>query len=167
MKKTNRIETGSVGRLLVEKPDRVAIAWRKVASAAGIPARTMLDEVVVPFVREIGRSLQGEPGSAWSRTRAVLRLDPARGPDGLFAELAALKRCLEDVLDVLKADTRDQALVARALHDAASSCLELFTRLDRPERVREASSFGGIVVEQFASSPTVPTTTTSSAPPLH
>ena len=67
-----------VARVFAGQPERLAAAWRRVRFAearkdGGAP-RNQLDSVVEPFIREVGRKLEGKEGSPWSRTRAVLRL---------------------------------------------------------------------------------------------
>ncbi|MET0402191.1 MAG: hypothetical protein ABW123_07285, partial [Cystobacter sp.] len=66
----------AVARVFVGQPERLAAAWRRMRFAEarkdGAPPRNQLDSVVEPFIREVGRGLEGTEGSAWSRTRAVL-----------------------------------------------------------------------------------------------
>jgi hypothetical protein len=52
---------------------------------------SLLDGLVEPFIREVGMNLAGEKSSAWSRTRAVLRLSAVRGARGLYEEFALLR----------------------------------------------------------------------------
>ncbi len=74
----NARRRAGVARVFAGQPERLAAAWRRIrfaeARKEGSAPRNQLDSVVEPFIREVGRSLEGAAGSPWSRTRAVLRL---------------------------------------------------------------------------------------------
>ncbi|HET9451839.1 MAG TPA: hypothetical protein VFO83_13185, partial [Aggregicoccus sp.] len=119
-------------RVFSQQPDRVAAAWRRVRYAEGrkgeVP-HNLLDDVVEPFICELGRSLAGEASSAWGRTRGVLRLSPERGVRALYDEFAALRRCLVDALEVLGGTDEDRATVNRAVDEAVDSAVAYFQQL--------------------------------------
>src|SRR5688572_31974013 len=110
-----------VARVFAGQPERLAAAWRRVRFAearkdGGAP-RNQLDSVVEPFIREVGKKLEGEEGSPWSRTRAVLRLAPGRGVRALHEEFAALRRCLVDAVETLGGGDTERAVVNQALDE--------------------------------------------------
>ena len=144
--------TLGAARVLVRQPDRVAAAWRRIRSAqsgSGRPLHNMLEDMVEPFLREIGLALEGAPGSPWSRTHGVLRLAPARGALALAQEFESLENCLEDALEVLHADRPQQARTRAAIHEAHRSALTLLQRLQDARVPPPLVPFGGLVVEHF------------------
>ena len=144
--------TASVARVFTQQPDRVAAAWRRVrfaqAKHTAVPSN-LLDNVVEPFVRELGSYLAGKPGSPWSRTSGVLRISPERGARGLYEEFAALRRCLQDALEVLGGDGSQRAAVNAALDEAVDSSVALFQLTQDPTGESPRVPFGGLVVEFF------------------
>ncbi|MFP2912748.1 hypothetical protein ACLESD_48620 [Pyxidicoccus sp. 3LFB2] len=94
-----------LARFFRQQPDRIAALWRRMRLATeaegSVHVLGQLDGLVEPFIREVGRTLEGEETSPWSRTRAVLRLSPERGARALYDEFAALRRCLVDAAEVL------------------------------------------------------------------
>ncbi|HEX8824068.1 MAG TPA: hypothetical protein VF794_29380 [Archangium sp.] len=135
------------------QPERLAAAWRRVRYAEtkkeGSPPRNQLDGVVEPFIREVGRSLEGKEGSPWSRTRAVLRLAPKRGARALHDEFAALRRCLVDAVETLGGGDEERAVVNQALDEAVDSAVALMERLANPLAPRPRVPFAGLVVQFF------------------
>jgi hypothetical protein len=135
------------------QPERLAAAWRRVrfaeARKEGSPPRNQLDGVVEPFIREVGRSLEGKGGSPWSRTRAVLRLTPKRGVRALHEEFAALRRCLLDAVETLGGGDAERAVVNQALDEAEDSAVALMERLVNPIAPRPRVPFAGLVVQLF------------------
>lgn len=135
------------------QPERLAAAWRKVRFAEarknGTPPRNQLDSVVEPFIREVGRSLEGTEGSPWSRTRAVLRLVPKRGTRALHEEFAALRRCLVDAVETLGGGNAEREVVNRALDEAADSAVAMMERLTNPLAPKPRVPFAGLVVQFF------------------
>jgi hypothetical protein len=109
----------------------------------------LLDDVVEPFICEVGRSLYGDPSSAWGRTRAVLRLSPERGVRALYDEFAALRRCLVDALEVLGGTDEDRTTVNRAVDEAVDSAVAYFQQLSDARAEAPRVPFGGLVVEFF------------------
>lgn len=158
----NRVATNSstgggsaaskVARVLSTSPDRVAAAWRRVRFADGpkgdVPDN-LLDDVVENFVREIGRSLAGAEGSAWSRTRGVLRISTVRGVRALYDEFGALRRCLVDAVEVLGGEANDRGLIHAAVDEAVQSAVALYSRMQDPFANEPGVPFGGVVVEYF------------------
>ena len=142
-----------VARVFMGQPERLAAAWRRVrfaeARKEGTPPRNQLDSVVEPFIREVGRSMEGKEGSPWSRTRAVLRLSPERGARGLYDEFAVLRRCLVDAVEVLGGGDPERAVVNRALDEAVDSAVALQQRLVDLQAEGPRVPFGGLVVECF------------------
>jgi hypothetical protein len=149
--RANRVAAGAA-RVFSQQPDRVAAAWRRVRYAEGrkgeVP-HNLLDDVVEPFICEVGRSLAGDPGSAWGRTRAVLRLSPERGVRALYEEFAALRRCLVDALEVLGGTEDDRTTINRAVDEAVDSAVAYFQRLSDASADAPRVAFGGLVVEFF------------------
>ncbi len=147
----NRVGS-KVARVLTTRPDRVAAAWRRVrfteATKGQVPDN-LLDDVVENFVREIGNSLAGVEGHAWSRTRGVLRLSTERGIQALYAEFTALRRCLVDAVEVLGGNENDRTVIHALLDEAVQSSTALFARLTDPLGTEPAIPFGGIVLEYF------------------
>jgi hypothetical protein len=142
-----------VARVFAEQPERLAAAWRRVRFAEarkdGQAPRNQLDSVVEPFIREVGRSMEGKDGSPWSRTRAVLRLAPKRGMGALHEEFAALRRCLVDAVEALGGGDEERAVVNRALDEAVDSAVALMERLTHPSAPRPRVPFAGLVVQFF------------------
>lgn len=157
--KRNSISGGAAARVLLQQPQRLAAAWRRVRHVElrreGQPsgAAPLLDGLVEPFLREIGASLVGAPGSAWERTPGVLRLSQARGARALYVEFAALRRCLEDTLDALQASDAERRTVSRALDEAVDSAVALLERLASPGAEGPRVPFGGLVLEVFERTP--------------
>jgi len=149
--RARRVE--GVARVFTGQPERLAAAWRRVRFAAtrkeGSPPRNQLDSVVEPFIREVGRSLEGKEGSAWSRTRAVLRLTPKRGARALHEEFSALRRCLLDAVEALGGGDEELAMVNQALDEAVDSAVALMERLGNPLAPRPRVPFAGLVVQLF------------------
>lgn len=142
----------SVARVLIEQPDRVTAAWRRLCYAQGkkgeVPSN-LLETVVEPFVREIGHRLAGGDQSAWSRTRGVLRISPERGVRRLYDEFATLRRCLQDVVEVLGGGMRERAVVNAALDEAVDSAVALARQFEDPDAEGPVVPFGGLVVEFY------------------
>ncbi len=147
----------SAARVFSQQPDRVAAAWRRVRlvqATQGAPAHNLLDDVVEPFIRELGRSLEGAPGSPWARTRGVLRISHERGPGALQAEFFTLLRCLGDALDALGAPPSQQRLIRSAVREGMDSALAHAIHLAEPSLPVPDVSFGGLIVELFERRPT-------------
>ncbi len=142
-----------VARVFAGQPERLAAAWRRVRFAEarqnGTPPHNQLDSVVEPFIREMGRSMEGVEGSAWSRTRAVLRLAPKRGSRALHEEFAALRRCLVDAVETLGGGDEERAVVDEAVDEAVDSALAMMARLGSPLAPRPRVPFAGLVVQFF------------------
>jgi hypothetical protein len=135
----------------LNQADRVAALWRK-AQAIGASRYApvfLLDAVVEPFIREIGRSLEGAEGSAWTRTAGVLRLSHERGLRSLLMEFDGLRRCLVDALGTLASSDEDVALVEQCVNEAAESAAALFHRVTDPTVNPPKVQFGGLVVQFF------------------
>lgn len=142
----------AVARVLVQQPDRVAAAWRRLRFSQGPRGevkQNLLDNVIEPFVREIGRMLEGTEGRPWSRTQSVLRLSADRGARGIFEEFAALRRCLQDTVEVLGGGIRERVGVNEAIDDAVDSAVALCQRLTDPSAPAPRVGFGGLVVEVY------------------
>jgi hypothetical protein len=139
--------------VFAEQPERLAAAWRRVRFAEnkkeGRAPRNQLDSVVEPFIREVGRSMEGKEGSPWSRTRAVLRLAPKQGARALHEEFAALRRCLVDAVEALGGGDEERTVVNRALDEAVDSAVALMERLINPTAPRPRVPFAGLVVQFF------------------
>ena len=142
-----------VARVFVGQPERLAAAWRRSrfaeARKEGAPPRNQLDSLVEPFIREIGRELEGKEGSAWNRTRAVLRLSPQRGTRALTEEFATLRRCLLDAVETLGGGDSERAVVNNAVDEAAISSTELLEHLGNPFAPKPRVPFAGLVVLSF------------------
>jgi hypothetical protein len=142
-----------VARVFVGQPERLAAAWRRMRFAEarkdGSPPRNQLDGVVESFVREVGRSLEGAGGSAWGRTRAVLRLSPRRGTKALHEEFAALRRCMLDAVETLGGGDEERAVISQALDEAVTSTGELLAHLSNPFAPKPQVPFAGLVVQCF------------------
>ncbi|SEU37154.1 hypothetical protein [Stigmatella erecta] len=141
-----------VARVFTQQPDRLAAAWRRVrctGSAQHMPPQGLLDALVEPFIREVGLSLAGNESSAWSRTRAVLRLSPERGARSLYEEFAVLRRCMVDAVEVLGGGDAERAVVNRAVDEAVDSSVALLQRLIDTSADGPRVPFGGLVVEWF------------------
>lgn len=151
---TERARRGAgVARVFVGQPERLAAAWRRVRASegrkGGAPVLNQLDNVVEPFIREVGRSLEGKEGSPWSRTRAVLRLAPKRGARALHEEFTALRRCLVDAVETLGGGDAERAVVNQALDEAVDSAVAVLERLANPLAPRPRVPFAGLVVQFF------------------
>ena len=150
--RARRLAVAGAARVFAQQPDRVAAAWRRVRYAEGrkgaVP-HNLLDDVVEPFICEVGRSLAGDESSAWGRTRAVLRLSRERGVRALYEEFAALRRCLVDALEVLGGTDAERTTINRAVDEAVDSAVAYFQRLADPGADAPRVSFGGLVVEFF------------------
>lgn len=147
----------SAARVFTQQPDRVAAAWRRVrlAQAAnhGGPVHNLLDDAVEPFIQELGRTLEGASGSAWGRTRGVLRISPERGLRALQDEFVSLLRCLTDALEVLGAGPLQQERVRASIQEAMHSALAHAQQLAEPLAAAPRVPFGGLVVELFERQP--------------
>ena len=156
-----------VARAFTGQPERLAAAWRRMRFAEarkdGQPPRNQLDSVVEPFIREVGRSLEGQSGSAWGRTLAVLKLAPGRGVRALHAEFEALRRCLVDAVETLGGSDAEQAVVARALDEAVESTTALMEQLTHADADAPRVPFPGLVVALFEKPVAVRTKTRSGA----
>lgn len=155
---TERARRGAgVARVFVGQPERLAAAWRRVRATegrkAGAAVRNQLDNVVEPFIREVGRSLEGTEGSPWSRTRAVLRLEPQRGARALHEEFEALRRCMVDAVETLGGGDAERAAVNQALDEAVDSAVATLERLTNPLAPRPRVPFAGLVVQFFEKPP--------------
>lgn len=142
-----------LARFFRHQPDRVAALWRRMrlATETDGPEASLgqLDGLVEPFIREVGRTLEGEQQSAWSRTRAVLRLSPERGTRALYNEFAALRRCLVDAAEVLGGGDWERERINCAVDEAVDSAVALLQRLKDPRADGPRVPFGGLVVEYF------------------
>ena len=141
-----------VARVFTQQPDRLAAAWRRVRCLGASqvqPPNSLLDGLVESFIREVGHSIAGVESSAWTRTRAVLRLSPERGARGLYDEFAVLRRCLVDAVEVLGGGDPERAVVNRALDEAVDSAVALLERLTHPLAPRPRVPFAGVVVQFF------------------
>ena len=147
---------GAAAKLFIEQPERLAAAWRRVRYTAmghrGFPDN-LLDGCIDDFVRQIGHSLRGLNGEAWSRTRGVLRLSLGRGRRALQDEFSALRQCLIDALMVVDAETSEHAIVERSVQEALESCIAMSRRLVNPELPLPRVAFGGLVVELIECQP--------------
>ena len=142
----------SVARVFVQQPDRVAAAWRRLRRAQlGERAEQtpLLDELIEPFVREVGRALLGVAGSPWSRAKGLLRISPERGARGLFEEFSVLRRCLNDAVDALEGTVDDRRQISWALDEAVDSAVAISQQMADPRAEGPLVPFGGIVVEIF------------------
>ncbi len=158
MRKTpERTEQGTraagVARVFSQQPHRIAAAWRRMRHAERLgntAVAGLLDSLVEPFIRELGNCLAGQgPQSAWSRTRAVLRLSRERGARALHEEFATLRRCLVDAVEVLGGGDVERGEVNRAVDEAVDSAVALLQRLEDPAFEPPRVPFGGLVVEHF------------------
>lgn len=141
-----------LARFFRQQPDRIAALWRRMLLASNeseAPKTSQLDALVEPFIREVGRSLEGEESSPWSRTRAVLRLSPERGARALYDEFAALRRCLVDASEVLGGGDWEREQINRAVDEAVDCAVALLQRLRNPRAEGPRVPFGGLVVEYF------------------
>lgn len=147
--------TGSarLARVLQERPERVTAAWRRLVQARRDEANSvlLLDEVVEPFLREIGAALSGVGGSPWRRTRGLLKLSTSRGARALHEEFSLLRQCLFDALDVLDAGAGARFLVEAAFSEATDSAVALAEKLRDPAKEAPRVPFGGLWVEVFES----------------
>jgi hypothetical protein len=138
--------SGAVARVFLERPDRLAAAWRRLRRDAG--GENVLEDVVESFIREVGASLQGVQGAAWSRTTGVLRLSQHRGRSSLEQEFHMLQRCLIAAGEVLGGSARDRAVIVSAIEEARESALATYRQLF--ESGSEPSvHFGGLIVERY------------------
>jgi hypothetical protein len=162
--------TSSIARVFTLQPDRVAAAWRRVRFAEARSSQlpdNLLDDVVEPFIRELGAALSGAKGSPWSRTRGVLRLSHQRGAPGLYEEFAALRRCLNDAVDALGGSSQERLLIDLAVDEAVSSAVSHFHQMMDPSRPAPEICFGGLLVESFERLPQKPAPKEQPALPLH
>ncbi len=158
---------GSTERFLDQQAARLAATWRRIRrtqTGEGPPAVQMLDGVVEPFLRQLAASLRGADGSAWARTRGILRLSPARGVEHLNLEFDALGVCLSGTLSTLGAPPPVRSLVLEQLREARASAKVLLKRLRDPAAPGPQVPFGGLVVECFEAARPVPA---MRAMPLH
>ncbi|MBU8899430.1 hypothetical protein DRW03_28915 [Corallococcus sp. H22C18031201] len=146
-------KAAGVARVFSRQPDRIAALWRRARLASvegpGSLEPSLLDGLVETFIRELGRTLEGEDTSPWSRTRAVLRLSSTRGARALYDEFAALRRCLVDTVDVLGGGDSERRAINRALDEAVDSAVALLQRLTDAKAEGPRVPFGGLVVEYF------------------
>lgn len=142
---------GAVARIFLQQPERIAAAWRRLrrSQTRGGQGTQLIDGLVEPFIREVGQSLLGAPGSPWSRTRGLLRISPGRGPRGLYEEFAALRRCMTDALEVLGGGQEERRILSSALDDAVDSAVALCQLLQDPAAEPPLFPFGGAVVELY------------------
>lgn len=144
------VARGTAGRMFSEQPERLAAAWRRERFAEtgkrAVPDN-LLDGCVEDFVRQIGNSLRGMTGSAWARTRGVLRLSLMRGDRGIYEEFGALRRCLIDAVLVADATPAEQKQISVAIEEAVDSALTQLRRLENPSYPAPEVTFGGLVVE--------------------
>lgn len=157
-------------RVFRQRPERIAAAWRRVRQAEGPPREgglNLLDELVEPFVREVGDALAGTPGSPWSRTRGVLRLSMERGVRGLYDEFASLRRCLNDAVDALDGGPLERALINGAVDEAVDSAVAEYQRLENPAAPAPEVRFGGLVVELYERPQKRPTPERGNTADLH
>ncbi len=148
--------TAGVARVFTQQPERLAAAWRRVRCMGNTKAyapQSLLDGLVEPFIREVGLNLAGEESSAWSRTRAVLRLSTERGARGLYEEFALLRRCMVDAVEVLGGGDPERAVVNRSVDEAVDSAVALLQRMKDTSAEAPRVPFGGLVVEWFERSP--------------
>lgn len=141
---------GTAAQLFIERPERLAAAWRRERFAALGKQQapdTLLDSCVENFVRQLGFSLRGAPGAAWSRTRGVLRLSVVRGSLALHEEFMALRQCLLDALMVMEATPGEHEEVTAEIDRALQSALVSLRRLENPALPLPRVPFGGLVVE--------------------
>lgn len=118
-------------------------------SRGALPPLSLLDGLVEPFIRELGRTLEGTETSAWGRTRGVLRLSLERGSRGLHEEFSSLRRCLVDAVDVLGGGDEERATIHRAVDEATDSAVAHLEQLRQPKAGGPRVRFGGLVVEHF------------------
>ena len=170
-----RNEAGAVApskmaRVFERDPDRVASAWRRLRYAEG-PKETVpgniLDDVVESFVRELGASMGGAPGTAWTRTRGVLRLSPERGLRTLLDEFSALRRCLLDAAEALGGSAPERAAIYVAVEEAASSATALYAQMMDPLAALATAPGGIVVVEHFERAATSYSRPGAPAPAAH
>ncbi|KFE70819.1 hypothetical protein [Hyalangium minutum] len=141
-----------VARVFTQQPERLAAAWRRVRCMGGSqahPPQSLLDGLVEPFIREVGMNLAGANSSAWTRTRAVLRLSPERGARALYEEFALLRRCMVDAVEVLGGGDSERAVVNRSVDEAVDSAVALLHRLRDVAAEGPRVPFGGLVVEWY------------------
>jgi hypothetical protein len=115
----------------------------------------------------VGFALSGRDGSPWTRSRGVLRISPQRGPHALFDEFAALRRCLNDAIDVLGGGQGERLLVNAALDEAVDSAVALCRRMEQPEAPAPKVPFGGLVVEVYERKAPVSPAHDAVTPPVH
>ncbi len=141
-----------VARVLMHQPDRVSAAWRRLRYAQGrkgdLPCN-LLDTLVEPFVREIGKRIAGGDQSPWTRTQGVLRVSPERGVRALYEEFSALRRCLQDTVEVLGGGPRERSIVNSAIDEAVDSAIAIARQFEDPHAAGPMLPFGGLVVEFY------------------
>jgi hypothetical protein len=138
--------------VFILQPERLAAAWRRVrcmGNPKAHPLNSLLDGLVEPFIHEVGKNLAGEQSSAWSRTRAVLRLSAGRGARALYEEFALLRRCMVDAVEVLGGGDAERAVVNRSVDEAVDSAVALLQRMKDTSAEGPRVPFGGLVVEWF------------------
>jgi hypothetical protein len=141
-----------LGRIFQLRADRLAAAWRRLHAADndGHPSDPrLLDGLIEPFIAALGRSLCQPGQPPWSATSGVLRLSAARGTAALYAEFAALRRCLGDAVSAVGASIAERAQVSRELDEALACAIHLARRLEDPGLPPPLPPFGGVVVEVF------------------
>jgi hypothetical protein len=146
-----------VARVLARRAERLAAVWRQVRFSevmlSGRPWMNQLDGVVESFIHELGRTLAGEAGSTWSRTRGLLRLAPQRGRKALLDEFATLRRCLSDAVSMFGGHSGDHAAVEQSLQEAQDSALALLDAMEQPGMPAPQVRFGGLVIRLFEHAP--------------
>jgi hypothetical protein len=142
---------GTAARMFAERPEKIATYWRQLMDTLPPKPRPLylLDAVVEPFTREVGRALLGEPGSPWSRTNGVLRLSTTRGTRALHEEFSALGRCFADALEALGAPLEERRKVAHHLHEAQDAAVALAVGLWNASAPRPRVPFGGVTIEVY------------------
>jgi hypothetical protein len=150
--KAEAVGPSKVGRVFERDPERIASAWRRLRYAEGAQGTVpegVFDDIVESFVRELGAVLCGAQGTAWTRTRGVLRLSPERGLRTFDEELSALRRCLLDAVDALGGAPTDRVVIGAAIEEAMSSATALYLQMVDPLAARAAAPASIIVVEHF------------------
>lgn len=167
---TKMAARGAAGRMMAEQPERLAAAWRRErfteTGKRAVPDN-LLDGCVEDFVRQIGQSLRGVNGPAWSRTRGVLRLSLVRGERALFEEFGALRRCLVDALQVVDADTTEHQMIVTSIDQAIDSARASLRRLENPALPAPKIAFGGLVIELIEAQPRPAAVVQASSAPVH
>ncbi len=160
-----------VARLFSDRPERLLAAWRRVRAARPReeqPVSSLIDGLVEPFLREIGRSLAGARGHPWTRCQAMLRVSGSGAVGRYGEEFSALLQCSTEAIRVLGGQKYHVQQVSGWIRDAAESatCIALRTlgQAAPPPRV----PFGGLVVQVFdKGAPCKPAVTETEIPILH